>query len=88
MAGGRKTPEETLAELEQRKAQIDARIKATAAKVRSAERKKDTRRKVIAGALALEHMAHDPAFKKAFEKLISEQVKRPEDRALFSHFIA
>ena len=83
MSVTRKTPEEKLAALQQQKAQIDARIKAEAAKVRTAERKKDTRRKVIAGALALEHAQRDPAFRATLNKLIGENVPRPEDRALF-----
>ena len=88
MAGARKTPEETLAALQQKKQQVDAQIKATAARVRTAERKKDTRRKVILGGAVLAHMAHDATFKTAIVKLISEQVKRPEDRELFTHIIA
>lgn len=80
----RKTTEEKIADLKHREAQLQARIKAESAKLRTAERKKDTRRKVIAGALALEHAEQDPAFRATLEKLISKHVPRPEDRALFN----
>lgn len=79
----RKTPEEKLDELEKKKSQIDARIQKTRAQVRGQERKKDTRRKIIAGALALEHMAHDPHFRETMGRLLQENVTRAEDRKLF-----
>lgn len=79
----RKTPEEQLEALTKQEAQLKARIQKKKAQVKGAERKKDTRRKIIAGALALEHMTHDPQFRTAMQKLIEEQVTRPEDRKLF-----
>lgn len=79
----RRTPEEKLADLEKKKAQLDARIQKERAAVRQKERKRDTRRKVIAGALALEHATHDPDFGKKLKRLIREHVERPEDLALF-----
>ena len=79
----RKTPQEQLAELEQKQAQIAARIQKKKAEAKAAERKRDTRRKVIAGALALDHAAIDPIFGSDLKRLIDTHVKRPEDRALF-----
>jgi len=79
----RKTPEEKLEELEKKQSQITARIQKTRAQVRGQERKKDTRRKIIAGALALEHMAHNSAFRETMGRLLRENVKRPEDQKLF-----
>ena len=79
----RKTPEQQLEELTQKEAQLKARIQKKKAQVRGAERKKDTRRKIIAGALALEHMAHDNQFNATMQRLIKEHVTRPEDRKLF-----
>ena len=49
----RKTPEQQLDELLQKEARLKAQIQKKAAQVRGVERKKDTRRKIIAGALAL-----------------------------------
>lgn len=79
----RKTPEEKLADLQRQRDQINARIQQQQAKLRGQQRKEDTRRKIIAGALALEHMAYDAAFAHAMQKLIADHVTRPEDRKLF-----
>ena len=89
----RRTPEQKIAELKKKEAEVKAqqkkkldRIKAQlqneSAKIATATRKKDTRRKVIAGALALKHMEHDPAFAETMRKLIQDNVERPEDREL------
>jgi len=79
----RKTPEQQLDELLQKEARLKAQIQKKAAQVRGVERKKDTRRKIIAGALALEHMAHDKEFANVLKRLLNEHVTRPEDRKLF-----
>lgn len=79
----RKTPEQRLEELEAKERQLKARIQKQKAQVRGEERKRDTRRKIIAGAIALEHMAHDIAFREKMGALIQEHVTRPEDRELF-----
>jgi len=79
----RKTPEQQLEELRQKEARLKAQIQKKAAQVRGAERKKDTRRKIIAGALALEHMTHDASFRTAMQRLLQEHITRPEDRKLF-----
>lgn len=79
----RKSPDDKLAELELKKEQIEARIQRTKARVRVEERKRDTRRKIIAGALALEHAATNPAFGEELQKLIRQHVTREGDRALF-----
>lgn len=79
----RKTDEELLAELEAKKSQLDARIQKKRAAVRTRQRKLDTRRKIIAGALALEHASIDQAFGTALKRLIDQHVTRPDDRKLF-----
>ena len=79
----RRTPEEQLADLEKKEGQLKARIQKKRAEVSKKKRKEDTRRKIIAGALALEHMAHDKQFAATMTKLLKEQVSRPEDRKLF-----
>lgn len=50
---------------------------------RSRERKLDTRRKIIAGALALEHMKRDGAFRAALLALLDEYVTKEPERLLF-----
>ena len=78
----RKTPEEQLETLTQKRAQIDARIQDKKAVVRKKTRREDTRRKIIAGAIALEAASRDKKFKAHFDKLLQEHVTRPEDRKL------
>jgi len=79
----RKTPEEQLEELTKKRSQIDARIQKKKAQVRTRTRREDTRRKIIAGALALEHASMNKAFGKEMDRLLQEHVTRPEDRKLF-----
>ena len=50
---------------------------------RMRERKLDTRRKIIAGALALEHMRHDAQWRITFRHLLDEFVTKDAERALF-----
>lgn len=89
----RKTPEQKIADLKKKEAeikaqqkkkldQIKAQLQNENAKIATAARKKDTRRKVIAGALAIKHMEHDPAFAETMRKLIQDNVERPEDKEL------
>lgn len=81
MATQRKNPEEKIAELEHQQDQLKARIQREKAKLKAAQRKADTRRKVIAGALALEHQ--DEAFQATLRHLLDAYVTRDADRALF-----
>lgn len=78
----RKTPEEQLAELQAKESQLKARIQKKRAEVTAKRRKQDTRRKIIAGAVALEHMAHDKEFADKLAELLDNHVTRPEDRKL------
>ena len=80
----RKTPEQQLAELETKQSQINARIQKKRAEVSKLKRKQDTRRKIIAGALALENMEQDGQFAEAMRGLLKTHITRPEDRKLFN----
>lgn len=79
----RKPPDEKIAELEEKRSQIEAQIQRHKARLRIEERKRETRRKIIAGALALEHASLNPAFGAQLKKLLQEHVTREGDRALF-----
>ena len=79
----RKTPEQQLEALTLKEAQLKARIQKKKAQVRAVDRKKETRRKIIAGAIALEHMAHDKTFKATMQRLLKEHVTREIDKKLF-----
>jgi hypothetical protein len=71
--------------LRRKRDQLDAQMKALEARNKQTERKADTRRKVIAGALALEHFEanRDSEFGRVLFRLLDEYVVRPHDRALF-----
>lgn len=67
----------------ERLAQKARRVQKYEAAQRQRERKLDTRRKIIAGALALEHMIRSPEWGGIFRALLDEYVIRDEERLLF-----
>ena len=81
----RRSTTDRLELLRQKRDQLDAQLRALEARNKQAERKADTRRKVIAGALALEHFEanRDSEFGRIMSRLLDEYVVRPHDRALF-----
>src|ERR1700722_19852217 len=81
----RRSTTDRLELLRQKRDQLDAQLRALEARNKQAERKADTRRKVIAGALALEHFSAHRAreFARVMYRLLDEYVVRPHDRALF-----
>lgn len=81
MAYRQKTPGERIAESEKRLKQIQAAIARDKAKLKDQERKDDTRRKIIAGALALEH--EDATFQATLKRLLHQYVTKEQDRKLF-----
>ncbi len=83
MAKERKTPEQKLAELQEKQRQIAERIKTENARIQSQKRKEDTRRKILAGSVALNHADHDPEFRAMLNAQIDKNVTRDDDRALF-----
>lgn len=87
----RMTDDEKLAALEKRKADVRAQqlrinrqLRAVQSRKKDQARTHDTRRKIIAGALALEHFAKNPGseFGQIMFRLLN-QYTRPEDRWLF-----
>lgn len=82
MPARRKTSEEKIADLEQQEARIKARLQREKAKLKVAERKADTRRKIIAGAIALEHAQINPEFGTELRRALNRHVTRAQDRAL------
>lgn len=79
----RKTPEQRLAELQAKRDAITAQMDREKAKLKTAERKRDTRRKIVAGAIVLTHAELDPEFNAQLSRLLAKHVTRPEDRELF-----
>ncbi len=82
----RKSTTDRLQSLRQKREQLDAQLALLEARHKQAERKSDTRRKVIAGALALEHFEANPGseFARVMMRLLDEYVVRPHDRVLFT----
>jgi len=78
----RQTPEQKLAALEKQQAQLKARIAKEKSKLTANQRKLDTRRKIVAGAIALEHMEHDENFRGVMEGLLKRHVTE-KDKSLF-----
>ena len=76
----RKTPEERIAELEENQRQIKARIQREKARVKEAQRKQDTRRKIIIGGMVMAHCQVDPAFGENIMRLLNQHVTRAADR--------
>ena len=81
----RRSSTDRLELLRQKRDQIDAQLKALEARNKQAECKADTRRKVIAGALALEHFEknRNSEFARTLLRLLDEYVVRRHDRVLF-----
>ncbi len=67
-----------------KRAALDAQIKQAQARQRAQDRKNDTRRKIIAGALALEHAAKEPNsdFSRTLLRLLETYVTGARERAL------
>jgi hypothetical protein len=82
MTTGKRSAAERLAALEQQEAQLKARIQRERARLKDAERKADTRRKIIAGAIALEHAEINADFGAELWRVLARHVTRPDDRAL------
>jgi hypothetical protein len=74
-----------LTKLQEQIKQLQAQEAAIVARQKEQDRKNETRRKVIAGALAIEHWEKNPQseFGRVFTRLLGEYVTRPSDRALF-----
>lgn len=77
---------ERLKKLRDKKAALEAQIRDLTSRERQQERKDDTRRKIILGAFALEHLEknRDSHFTKTLLPLLDEYVTRQQDRDLLN----
>jgi hypothetical protein len=50
-------------------------------------RKRDARRKIVAGAVVLRHADHDPAFRALLQLILQQHVTRQIDRTLFTDLL-
>ncbi|HLG63109.1 MAG TPA: hypothetical protein VKY19_14310 [Ktedonosporobacter sp.] len=74
---------EKLEKLRHKKQVLDAQIKQEENREKTRARKADTRRKILAGAAALNEAENNPEFRDYLYKLIDSFYKRADDRALF-----
>lgn len=79
------TAQNRLRKLEQQRAALDRQIRQEKARVKSEERKRDTRRKIILGGLIETHceMHPDSAVAREVPRLIERFVRGGKERALF-----
>jgi mannose/cellobiose epimerase-like protein (N-acyl-D-glucosamine 2-epimerase family) len=75
---------EQVAELKARKEALEKRLAALEHRQKSLTRKQDTRRKILAGALALENCQHNPNFGTELYRLLDDCLTKAADRALFA----
>lgn len=75
---------EKLTKLEERQRQLNEQIRAEKAKLRTQQRKDETRRKVIVGAIVREHMDRfpDDDASRKIAALLDSHVSKPGDREL------
>lgn len=90
----KKTPEERIAELEERRIQVEAKLKAEKeailrakrrenAKIQNQKRKDDTRRKVLVGAAVLQKIELNQWPEERLLNLMEGFLTRDQDRELF-----
>lgn len=75
--------QDQLSALEARRAQLVARIERLQGLDRARQRREDTRRKILAGAVVLTLAEGDSGFGAWLKQKLSERLLRPADRALF-----
>lgn len=80
MPRARKSLDQRLADLTQKQEQLEAQRQNLLASKKSAERKTDTRRKIIVGAAVLAHAELYPDFAAMLRGILSVAVQRPIDR--------
>lgn len=68
-------------------AQDEARLAALVQQQKKAERSRDTRRKVLAGAVILNAVAKDEKLRNLFRNLLNDGLSAPRDRELFPEFL-
>lgn len=69
--------------LEQQIAEQEARLNRLKQRQKAEDRKRDTRRKIIAGSLALKHCETDAQFEQTLMKVIDRSLVKEQERSLF-----
>ena len=81
MAKERLTTEQKIAQTRAKLAQLEARQAA-------ADRKADTKKKIVLGGMVLAEMREDAAFKTQIIALLNERVTRPVDRQAVAEWLS
>ena len=79
----RANPEERKRKLKEKQARIKAELQRLEARERETERKRETRRKILAGAMVLDRVARGVLPEKLFLRDMDDFLERPQERALF-----
>ena len=79
----RAKPEERRRKLQEKQARIKAELQRLDARERQAERKRETRRKILAGAMVLDRVARGEVTEKLFLADMDRFLERDQERALF-----
>ena len=79
----KKEQENLQAELDARKAKLNARTQRVRSRLSARERKIDTRRKILVGAMMLKLSDQHPNIKEFMVKHLEEFLDHPRDRTLF-----
>jgi len=87
MAQTRRTIEELIAEEEQKTEQSKARMAELRARQKIELRKRDTHRKIVAGAILMAHVKIDPRFRKVVQEAFSKAVTDPKHRAAIADLL-
>jgi hypothetical protein len=87
MAQIRKTVEELIADEKQKTEQSKARIAELKARQRADERKKDTHRKIVAGAILIGRVYSDPRFRRMVQEHFNPAVIDPKHRAVIADLL-
>jgi hypothetical protein len=76
--------DDKLKKLEERQSQLKAQIQKLRAKESTEDRKRDTRRKIVLGAVLLEMVKSGEWSDEKLRNLLDRKLTRPRDRELFS----
>ena len=79
----RAKPADRLRKLEEQRARINAEIQRVRSRESVEERKRETRRKILAGAMVLDRVARKDLSEKLFKADMDRFLERDQDRALF-----
>jgi len=87
MPRARKSVDQKLADLTKRQQQLEAQRLALLASKKTADRKTDTRRKIIVGAAVLTHAELSPQFSVVLRDILSVAVQRDLDRRVIADLL-